>query len=104
MAVRNSGEMDAYFSSAWATYADGPLSTASLGGLWNNSGFFTPRWAERVASDGAEGERPHADVITAIELRETIATQWSLADRQATMKQIPDLGRRTCGRLVSPGR
>jgi peptide/nickel transport system substrate-binding protein len=90
-AVRNSGEMEAYFGSAWSTYANGPLETASLGGMYGNHGFFAPRWAEWVASEGSEGERPHPDVIKAVELRQLIATQPSLADRQATMKQITDL-------------
>ena len=89
--VRNSGEMEAYFGSAWSTYANGPLETVSLGGIYANRGFFAPRWGEWVQSDGEEGEEPPADIKTAIEARRLIATQPNLADRQATMKIITDL-------------
>ena len=90
-AVRNSGEMEAYFGSAWSTYANGPLETVSLGGIYANRGFFAPRWGEWVQSGGEEGEEPPADIKTAIEARRLIATQPNLADRQATMKIITDL-------------
>ena len=91
--VRNSGEMHAFYGPAWGTYQDS-TNTTNWGALWANQGYWGPKWALWVASNGEQGEKPPEDVLKATELRQLIVTQVKLEDRIRTMKQITDIAAR----------
>ena len=91
--VRNSGEMHSYYGPAWGTYQDSS-NTTNWGALWANQGYWEPKWALWVVSNGEQGEKPPPDVLEATRLRQLIVTQIHLEDRIKTMKKITDIAKR----------